>query len=56
MDNEGYYMASFEGKTGRVPANFIQEVDVADPVMKNRLFNQVIITLVCIQSPYCHIM
>ena len=51
MDNEGYYMASFEGKTGRVPANFIQEVDVADPVMKNRLFNQVIITLVCIQSP-----
>ncbi len=41
MDGEGYYTATFEGITGRVPANFIQEVDVSDPAMKNRLFNQV---------------
>ncbi|XP_064383629.1 early endosome antigen 1-like isoform X3 [Halichondria panicea] len=40
MDGEGYYTATFEGITGRVPANFIQEVDVSDPAMKNRLFNQ----------------
>ncbi len=41
MDADGYYTAQFEGKTGRVPANFIQEVDVSDPAMKNRLFSQV---------------
>lgn len=41
MDAEGYYTAKFEGQIGRVPANFIQEVDVSDPVMKSRLFNQV---------------
>ncbi len=45
MDAEGYYTAQFEGKTGQVPANFIQEVDVSDLAMKNRLFNQVYATV-----------
>ncbi len=50
MDDEGYYMATFEGIAGRVPANFIQEVDVSDPAMKNRLFNQVHLAYV----PFLH--
>ena len=41
MDSEGYYTARFGGRTGRVPANFIQEVEVTDPMSKGRLFNQV---------------
>ena len=41
MDSNGYYMATFEGCTGLVPANFVQEVEVTNEDAKQRLFNQV---------------
>lgn len=42
MNESGYYLASFGGKSGLVPANFIQEAEVTDLAMRERLFNQVI--------------
>ena len=41
MDSMGYYTASFGNQTGLVPANFVQEMDIQDQRMRERLFNQV---------------
>lgn len=41
MDDNGYYLASFGGETGLVPANFVQEAEVSDMCIRERLFNQV---------------
>ena len=41
MDENGYYCASFGGVSGLVPANFVQEAEVSDFTIRNRLFNQV---------------
>ena len=41
MDENGYYYASFGGESGLVPANFVQETEVADFTTRERLFNQV---------------
>jgi len=41
MDSNGYYMATFEGCTGLVPANFVQEVEITNEDARQRLFNQV---------------
>lgn len=41
MDSSGYYTATFGGQTGLVPANFVQEVEVANPDTRQRLFDQV---------------
>ena len=41
MDESGYYRASFGGLTGLLPANFIQETEVANLTTRERLFNQV---------------
>ena len=41
MDDNGYYMATFEGKTGLVPANFIQEMKMDDKKAHKRLLDQV---------------
>ena len=41
MDSSGYYTATFGGQMGLVPANFVQEVEVANPDTRQRLFDQV---------------
>ena len=41
MDEDGYYHASFGGLSGLLPANFIQETEVANLTTRERLFNQV---------------
>ena len=41
MDENGYYHASFGGLTGLLPANFIQETEIANLTTRERLFNQV---------------
>ena len=41
MDKEGYYVATFEGKRGRVPASFVQEMSIDDEKAQQRLVNQV---------------
>ena len=41
MDENGYYCASFGGVSGLVPANFVQEAEVSDFSIRERLFNQV---------------
>ena len=41
MDDSAYYSATFEGRTGLVPANFVQEMALADSGAQQRLFNQV---------------
>lgn len=43
MDEDGYYHASFGGITGLLPANFIQETEVANVSTRERLFNQVLL-------------
>ena len=45
MDENGYYCASFGGVSGLVPANFVQEAEVSDFNIRERLFNQVHTTL-----------
>lgn len=41
MDDSAYYSATFEGRTGLVPANFVQELALADLGARQRLFDQV---------------
>ena len=40
VDENGFYLGSFEGKTGLVPANFVQEMKVEDSQQRKRLLNQ----------------
>lgn len=40
VDENGFYLGSFEGKTGLVPANFVQEMEVEDSQQRKRLLNQ----------------
>ena len=42
MDEDGYYHTSFGGLSGLLPANFIQETEVANLTTRERLFNQVL--------------
>ena len=41
MYDSAYYSATFEGRTGLVPANFVQEMALPDHGAQQRLFNQV---------------
>lgn len=41
MDENGYYRASYNDRVGKVPANFIQEIEVYDEELINRVTNQV---------------
>ena len=41
MDIDGYYTASYNDNTGKVPANFIQEIELLDGKLMSRLAHQV---------------
>lgn len=41
MDENAYYTATFDGKRGLVPANFVQEIEVDNESAQQRLINQV---------------
>ena len=40
VNDDGFYRGSFEGKTGLVPAGFVQEMEVEDSQQRKRLLNQ----------------
>lgn len=47
MDDDGYYIASCGDKTGMVPANFIQEIELRDKELITRLTNKVVAIVGC---------
>ena len=40
MDESGFYHAALNSASGLVPVNFVEEVDVRDPLARSRLYNQ----------------
>lgn len=54
VDDNGFYLGSFEGKKGLVPANFVQEMEVEDSQQRKRLLNQTLSRpqLPSLTSPY----
>lgn len=40
VNEEGFYRASFQGKTGLIPAGFVQEMEIEDSQQRKRLMNQ----------------
>ena len=36
VDDSGFYRGSFQGKTGLVPAGFVQEMEVEDEAQRRR--------------------
>ena len=41
MNSDGYYYVQFNDRQGLVPANFLEEMKIKDPAIKQRLRNQV---------------
>lgn len=41
MDEKGYYTATYDSMVGIVPANFIQEIDLYDEKLIDRLKSKV---------------
>ena len=41
MNSDGYYYVQFNDRQGLVPANFLEEMNIKDPAIKQRLRNQV---------------
>ena len=46
MDSDGYYNGIFEGRRGLVPAKFLEEMDVKNKEVQQRLLNQVDISVI----------
>lgn len=41
MDENGYYTASHQNSSGKVPANFVQEIELFDEELISRITSQV---------------
>lgn len=48
MDENGYYTAIYENCRGKIPANFVQEIEIQDQELINRFASQVY-TVLCTQ-------
>lgn len=40
MNESGMYLAEYEGRQGLIPANFVEELDINDPLCKSRTINK----------------
>lgn len=50
MNENGMYLAESDGRKGLIPANFVEELDINDPMCKSRLINKVATTGVATSS------